>query len=193
MKVLGITGGFCAGKTTVAKFFESEGARAINADRLVHEIYEKNEVVKKAVLENFGREVFSKNKIKKSALAKKAFKNKKSLKKLCAIVHPVVINKIKAVCKKSRAGLLVVDAPLLLEADLGKCMDYILVVRADKKKQLLRCRKRGFTKKDFLLRASYQKSLAEKIKEAHFVIDNSGSKEKTKKEVKRLYKKLQRR
>ena len=193
MTVLGVTGGFCAGKTTVAKFFEGEGARIIDADKIVHEIYKKDADVKKAILKNFGTKAFLKNEIDRKALGAIAFRNKKNLKKLCAIIHPVAIKKIKAICGKRRSGLLVIDAPLLLEANLGKLTDFVLVVSASSGNQLLRCRKRGFSKKDFLLRRSYQKSPVEKKKRADFVIDNNHSKEETEKEVKRLWKELQRR
>lgn len=194
MTVIGVTGGFCTGKTTVCAFFRDLGAHMIDADKIVHQLYKKDKKIKRAILKNFGKEVFALGKIDRTKLAKAIFGSKGSLRKLCNIVHPKVIKKIKEEIKKrKKSSATVIDAPLLIEAYLHKAVDYVVVVKVARPRQIERCIQRGFTKRNFLVRSALQMPLREKIKYADFVINNNGSKKYTRNEVIKVWKEIFRR
>ncbi|UCD55829.1 MAG: dephospho-CoA kinase [Candidatus Omnitrophota bacterium] len=193
MIVIGVTGGFCTGKTTVCAFFRKLGARVIDADKIVHRLYKKNKKIRNAVLKNFGKIVFMPGgRIDRKKLREAAFRNRRSLNKLCGIVHPEVIKEIKKMMKAAKK-IVIIDAPLLIEAGLHKRVDYIVVVKAGLKKQLERGARRGFKKHDCLARRRSQMPLRKKIKYADFVINNNRSREYTKKQVIKIWKELSKR
>ena len=193
MKRIGVTGGLCAGKSTVASFFKDLGARVIDADKLVHDLYKKDPVIKKAIRNNFGKKVFTHGKISRKKLARAAFANKKALQKLCRIVHPKAIKRIKEELVKSKRTVTVIDAPLLIEAGLHKAVDAVIVVRAKRQKRLRRGMARGITTREALERQAAQMPLREKVKYADFVIDNDKPKENTRKAVVKIWQKITRR
>ncbi|MBL7155533.1 MAG: dephospho-CoA kinase [Candidatus Omnitrophica bacterium] len=189
MKVIGVTGTFCTGKTTVTAFFKKLGAHTIDADRIVHGLYKKRDT-KRLIRKNFGSGVFKSGKIDRIKLGKIAFKNKRNLKRLCRIIHPKVIKIIKSEVKKSKKRITVVDVPLLIEAGLAKSFDYIIVVKCAVKKQVRRSAGRGFRERDVCRRRRQQMPLRKKIEYADFVIDNNHSKKYTCGEVMKIWKKI---
>ena len=118
---IGVTGSFGTGKTTIAAMFKELGAKVIDADKIVHSLVDRN---------------------MRKKLAKVVFKRKEYINKLCKIVHPFVIDKIRAVCKKYKNRVVVIDAPLLIETGLHKKMDFIVVVKAKKSVQIKRVMKK---------------------------------------------------
>ena len=193
MTIIGVTGSVSSGKTTVAGFFKEIGAYLIDADKIVHRLYKTNRNIRTYIRKHFGGKVFSRGTIDRRKLARIVFTEKKKLKKLQKIVHPLTIKEIKDIVRKSKRQVIVIDAPLLLEANLDKFVDYIVVVKVNLKKQFERCAKKGFMKRECLLRQKSQMPLREKIKHADFVIDNNRSKAKTRKEVEGIWQKLTRR
>lgn len=192
--VIGVTGTFCTGKTTVSRLFGKLGAYVIDADRIVRQLYTEDKEIKNAVLKKFGSVVFAPGGgINRKKLGKIAFKNRGNLNKLERTIHPKVIKKIKEMVKLSKKDVVIVDAPLLIEADLQRAVDYIVVVASSLKKQFELADRRGFTKRDCLQRRKLQRPLREKIKYADFVIDNNRSKAYTKKQVVKVWKGLRRR
>jgi len=192
MTVLGLTGAFCSGKSTVALFLKGLGTYIIDADKIVHECYKKDAKVKRAIVREFGKDILKGKSIDRNKLALLALKRKKNLNRLLRIVHPAVLKKIKRSTLKSRNSIIVIDAPLLIESGLHKFTDYVIVVKCDLKKRLLRCKKKGFTKNDLIIRNRFQMPLAEKLRHADFVVNNNLGKKNTKREVKRLWDQLKR-
>jgi dephospho-CoA kinase len=130
--------------------------------------------------------------IDRSALARIVFNRSGDLKKLCNLIHPVVILEIKNFIKKSRfkkqKGFLVVDAPLLFESGLHEVCNCVIVVRADMASQIKRIQKKSrLTKTDITKRVKAQMPMAAKIKRADVVIDNRGNIKQTKKQVEELW------
>jgi len=194
MTLVGVTGAFCTGKTTVCAFFKNLGAHVIDADKIVHRLYKKDEKIKNAILKNFGKIVFTPGgEVDRKKLREVAFRNRRNLNKLCGIVHPEVIKEIKKMVKLSKKFIIAIDAPLLIEANLQREVDYVVVVTAGLKKQIERGARRGFKKHDCLARRRLQLPLREKIKYADFVVNNNRSREYTKKEVVRIWESLARR
>jgi len=194
MNVIGITGGFGTGKTFVASIMKrSFGAKVLNADEIAHDVIRKGTPAYKKIVAVFGEEILDDGRnIRRRRLADIAFGNKENLRRLNRIVHPGVIRYIKrAVRQAGKKDVIVIDAPLLVEANLTGMVDKLIVVKAARKAQLERCAKKFCIKeRDVLDRIKNQISLAEKIKLADFVVDNNGTKSETRKQVKEIWRKI---
>ena len=187
--ILGITGSFGSGKTTVANIFKKYGFEIINADKLYHGIYDKNEALRNKIKKEFG--TLDRNKIKKIV-----FNDSKKLKKLNEITHPVIIreikNKIKEIKKNNKNFNIVLDVPLLIEAKMQRMVDKIIVVKCNKKIQLERLLKKGkHTRKEIENIISSQMPLNEKLKHADFTIDNNSSISAVEKQIAQIISSLQ--
>ncbi len=190
--ILGITGGFGSGKSTVAGIFRSFGAKVIDADKIAHRLIRRKTKAYNKVIDVFGKGVLNRDKaIDRAKLAKIVFKDRGSLKKLNKILHPRVIKAIKEEIKSGHKRVIVLDVPLLIEAGLRKMVDKLVVVTATREKQIERtCNKKGFTRPDILKRIRAQIPLSRKIRLADFIIDNSSTLKKTKKQAEQIRRKL---
>jgi len=194
MQTIGITGSFGTGKTTVARLFAKLGARVIDADELSHKVIKKRSPGYKKVFSGFGKGILNaRGEVNRKKLARVVFNNLSALIKLCKIVHPEVIREIKKQIKiaKRKQQLIIVDAPLLIEAGLGRMMDKLVVVVASQEQQFKRLqRKTGLGRTEILKRIKAQLPLKKKLQLADFVVDNSGSLTYTKKQVKRIWQEI---
>jgi dephospho-CoA kinase len=190
--ILGLTGSFGSGKTTVARIFKSSGAKIIDADRIAHRSIKPKGKIYKRIINIFGEDILTKNRtINRNKLADIVFNNKNLLKTLNKIMHPEVTRIIKSKIKTSKAKVIVLDAPLLIEAGLKNLVDKLIVVKIAKRKQIERIQhKTGLAKLDILKRIKSQISQNVKSRFANFVIDNSGSIKETKKQVETIRRSL---
>jgi len=191
--VLGLTGSFGSGKTTVSRLFCSLGAKAIDADKLAHKQIRRGSFVYKKIKREFPCTVFKRNGyIDRKKLAAIVFADKVKLARLNNIIHPGVIRDIKHRVKSLGKTVIVLDAPLLLEAGLRRMADKLIVVRIPQSLQIERIRKKSsLSSADILKRIKCQLPVSEKVRLADFIIDNTGSIEKTKSQVKKIWKGLQ--
>lgn len=196
MFVVGITGSFGTGKSTVAKIFASLGAKIIDADKIVHNILGSNNEVSRRITRVFGRGILDKNrKISRKNLGRLVFENKKLLKKLCDIIHPEVIkeirSEIKAFSAKDKKTIIAIEAPLLIEAGLLGLVDKLVVVATNKNNQIKRIQKEmSLASNEIKRRIDAQLPLKAKIKLADYVIDNNKTIAFTRKQVKDIYNNL---
>jgi dephospho-CoA kinase len=170
--IIGITGSFGTGKTTVAKIFERLGAYVIDADRITHRIIPASS---------------------RARIAKIVFRRRAYLELLCRIIHPIVINKIKQQIKSlgRKRKNIVIDAPLLIEAGLDKIVDILIVVKASRKIQIERVMKRTrLSKSEVLKRIRSQLALRKKINLADYVIDNSDGRKNTERQVWQVWQRI---
>jgi dephospho-CoA kinase len=186
--ILGLTGSFGSGKSTVAAIFKSFGACVIDADKIAHRLISPGSKVYKKIINVFDRGILKANKdVDRRKLGGAVFGNKHLLKKLNSIMHPEIIRVIKQKMKASSEDVIVLDAPLLIEAGLDKIVDKLIVVTITREKQVKRvCKKTGLTRPDILRRIKAQIPLREKVRAADFVIDNSGTFEKTREQAKQI-------
>lgn len=187
--VMGITGNLGSGKTTVAGYFKNLGSKVIDADKITHGVL-LNKGIKEEIVAAFGKGVLENKRIDRKKLAKIVFNNKGSLRKLCNIVHPPILKRIRKIIKDYRKKVTVIDGPLLIESGLHREMDKIIVVSINKKDQISRCIKLGYSKNQALKRTKTQISLRQKLRYADFIIDNKGSKLETKRQVLEIWRKL---
>jgi len=184
--IIGITGSFGTGKTSVANMFKEYGFFVVNVDELYRDIYKKNESLKNKIEKTFG--TTDRNELKKIV-----FSNKNKLKRLNKITHPVIINEIKSIIKNINKKNIIIDAPLLIEANAVNLVDKLIVVICLKEEQIKRLLKKGkYTKKEIGNIIKSQMPLKEKLKYADYIIDNSYSLDNTKKQVKELVASLKR-
>jgi len=191
--VIGLTGSFCSGKSYAASVFKSLGAKVLDADKIAHAALKKGTAEHGKIARTFGPEILNeRGNIDRKALAGVVFNDKRALKKLEAIIHPGVVKHIKRAVKKARKnGVIVIDAPLLIEAGLQDLADKLVVVKASQKNQITRCiRKYGTNKEECLKRINSQIPLKMKIKMADFVIDNDGTRKGTKEQIMEIWRKV---
>lgn len=118
--------------------------------------------------------------------------NKIILNKLCKIIHPAVIAKIeKSIKSASKAGnvpAIVIDAPLLIEAELHNKTDFLIVVKTAPRIQIGRAMKKtGLSANEVRRRIKNQMPLSRKLKMANYTIDNKGNKRNLEVTVKKIW------
>ena len=189
MKLIGITGGLGSGKTTIAGYFKNLGSKVIDADKVTHAVL-LNKEIKEEIVATFGKGVLENGRVNRKKLAKIVFNNKGNLRKLCNIVHPLILKRIRSFIKDFKGKITVIDGPLLIESGLHREMDKIIVVSINKKGQIDRSIKLGYSKNQAQKRIKAQMPLRQKLRYADFIIDNNGSKLEAKRQVAQIWRKL---
>ena len=185
---IGITGLLASGKSTVAKLMSCDKYPIFSADKVVKALYKKRSFKNKAKKKfNFKNTKNLKKKVKN--LVKE---NKKALKKLESIIHPLVRKEMKAFIKsKKNIKITILEIPLLIENKLTKYFDVIVFVGANKNIRLKRYIATGGDKKIFTILEKRQNKSSKKIKISNHVIYNNKSIKSLKKSVKFLMNKYE--
>jgi len=176
MFIFGLTGSIGMGKSTTAGFFREAGVPVHDSDAVVHQLYEGEAV---GPVEAAFPGVTVDGKIDRARLATKLVGTPEAIKRLEAIVHPLVRATTQRFidAQASRgARVIVLDIPLLFETGGEKNVDAVVVVSAPAEVQRARVLGRpgmSAEKLDALL--ARQMSDAEKRARAHFVVDSSRS------------------
>ncbi len=129
--VVGLLGGIASGKSTVARLLTERGAEVVDADLIARTVLEDPEVVRR-IEERFGAEVLeSPGRVDRKALAEEVFGDAEAVADLNRITHPPILREVgrQLAELKARADLpiIVLDAPLLLEAGLHEEVCDVLV------------------------------------------------------------------
>ncbi|HEY8449992.1 MAG TPA: dephospho-CoA kinase [Bacillota bacterium] len=200
MIVIGLTGGIGTGKSRVARLLGELGAEVLSADQIAREVVEPGRPAYAAVVARFGPEVVARDgTIDRRALAERVFSDEQSRKDLEAIVHPAVRAETAARLAALRArpdppAVVVVEVPLLFEAGRERDFDEVWVVRADEATAVRRAASRdGVDEEHIRARLRAQWPLEEKVRRADVVIDNDGDWEATAEQVRRHWRRLERR
>ena len=196
--IVGLTGGIVSGKSTVALMFKDLGAKIIDADKLGHSVILPHKPAWEKIVKIFGKDILQNDlTIDREKLGKIVFANQSLLKKLNDITHPeitkIIKKEIDSLKNKTykQKKILIIDAALIYEAKIDRLMDKIIVVYIDEDEQIKRLIKRNNLSKDEALqRIKSQMPMKEKVKMADYVIDNSNSLDKTKKQVEKIWKNL---
>jgi len=174
--IIAVTGSFGSGKSSVAKIMKKfSKSEIVDADRIADKIFQKN---KEKIKHEFGT-------LDKKKIAEIVFSDEKKLRKLNSIIHPAVIKEIKKNVQKKKD--LILDVPLLIETELHRTANIVIVVRAPEKEKIKRLGEKGFTKKQIKNRVNHQLSDREKIKHADYVIKNNKNLEHLEKEVEKIW------
>jgi len=197
---IGVTGNFGTGKSTVCKIIEEFGYPIIYSDSLAKELMVKNEELKKRIIENFGEEAYLEDgSLNRKWLAEKVFANspesEQILARLNAIVHPFVLDETeKIITRLIEEGnrMIFFESALIFEANIQDLFDYIILVDSKKEKIYERMEKLGkFSKEDVDLRLQRQIPAKEKYNSVDFIIQNNGSLDELKTNVKLILEMLE--
>ena len=183
-----VIGGIGSGKTFVANLFKCP---VFNADDEVKIIYKTNKSCfnkLKKILPNYIKSF----PIKKKELAEAISKDKKNLKKISYIVHPLVRQKMNLFLKKNKKQKIVLlDIPLLIENKLNKKGDILIFIKSKKSKILHRLKKRPNFNLEFLKNLQRKQiMLSKKIKLANYIVHNNYPASIMKKKINLLKKRI---
>lgn len=174
MIVLGLTGGVGMGKSTAARMLETFGAKISNADAIVHALMGKDgDAVEE--IEALFPGVMKGGAVDRKALGAIVFRDKKKMRELEAILHPLVMlreNEFLRQQKRLGAKLAVLDIPLLYETGGEKRCDLVMVVSAPEFIQRQRVMQRpGMTEEKFAAIVASQMPDREKRRRADWVVE----------------------
>jgi dephospho-CoA kinase len=173
---VGLTGGIAAGKSTVASLLAREGFLVIDADRIVHELYEPGAAGSAAVAREFGDAMLDESgRVDRTRLAGVAMATPAAAARLNALIHPLVIAEEQRRLAAISSGIVIVEATLLLEAGGRERYDRIIVVDLPETLQLERGVARGASPTEVQRRMNNQMTREARLEQADYVIVNDGS------------------
>lgn len=195
MLVVGLTGSIGTGKSTVSNILKNRNIDIIDADKISREIL-NNTTALDEIFDYFGDEVKNPDgTLNRKKLGNIVFNDDVKLIKLNSITHP----KIKQIIdsrineyKINNEKMVIVDAPLLIEANFCELVDKILLIVCDEEVQITRIIKRdNCSREDAILRIKSQMSQVDKKKYADYIIDNSYDLEILNKQVEEFLKNME--
>ena len=198
MKVIGLTGGIGSGKSTVSQFLAELGAVILDADKVGHEAFKPGSEIWQQVVTAFGKQIVASNgEIDREKMGKIVFGNSEARARLNRIMHPPMYDTVKAQLEEYRrqgVNVLVLEAPLLLEAGWISLVDEVWVTIASEATVLKRLAERtGLSEQESLARIRSQLPSEERIKHADVVVDTDCDLDELKAKVKKLWQELNRR
>jgi dephospho-CoA kinase len=195
IKIIGLTGGIGAGKSSVSLILKELGAYIIDADIIAKDILNKGTEAYREVLECFGFEIlYDDSSINRSKLSDIVFDNMDELKKLNVITHKyvtrIILSTICNISKDKHYKVCVVDAPIPVESIFGRITDEVWLVESELQIRINRVMKRSkYTKEEVAKRITAQNSIEYKKGSNIIIVNNSGFeelREKVEKEFKRF-------
>jgi dephospho-CoA kinase len=194
-RVIGLTGGIGSGKSTVSRFLADLGAVVLDADKIGHEAYQPNTDTWWELVKTFGNRILAEdNTIDRKKLGLIVFGNEQELKRLNAIIHPQITGILKQRIddyRRKGANIIIIDAPVLLEADAKNLVDEVWVVVAGEVNVIKRATARmGLPEEQIRARIRSQVSNEEHIRAAKVVIYNDGTTEDLRKKIGELWAEL---
>lgn len=193
---VGLTGGIACGKSTVVQMFVLLGAHLIDFDKLAHEVQEPGRPAWKEIVRYFGKDILKQDEtIDRNRLAQIVFADKKELKALNNIVHPLVFNlwqtRLDKIKRKEEHAIVLSDVPLLFEGKMQNLFDLTILVLISPEEQIYRLMARNSLSRDEAqIRLKSQMPIADKIGLADIVIDNQGNVSQTKEKVAKIWRQL---
>ncbi len=151
--LVGITGGFCCGKSTFLHIMHRLGFETYSADEMVDKLYKKQEMIE-LIGHEFGETIVSTGAIDKDLLGTIVFSDDKKLRRLDGIVHPHIKRGIMEIVHKGK--IVFAEVPLLFEADMETMFDKIILLSCDLKIAVERAQRRGFTEREYKERNKFQ-------------------------------------
>jgi len=221
MLKVGLTGGIASGKTVIGDMFVALGAHLVQADRIAHELMRPGQLVYNEVVRHFGGAILNPDlSVNRAKLAEAAFGPANSslpanpaaapsattsqiqsrVQELNRIVHPAVIRAqeewMAEMGRQDPNAIAIVEAALILEAGAAKRFHRLIVVTCSDELRVARFAARHklaleAAQQEVARRMAAQLPEAEKIKAADYVIDNSGSLDHTREQVRQVWQVLQ--
>lgn len=192
MFIAGLTGNYGMGKSFVLSVFKELGAIVLDSDDIVNLLlHDKNVILNiKKILGNMVEK--EDGTLDKNKVAKKIFNNRELRSKVEVLLHPMVFEKIAISLQKikGKRQLVIVAVPLLFEGGYQSRFNRTITVFTTQKLALERLMKVGVSGRDAMKRLKAQLPIQVKKKKADYLIDNTDTKQKTRNQVKSLWKQL---
>ncbi|HPS01708.1 MAG TPA: dephospho-CoA kinase [Candidatus Sumerlaeota bacterium] len=195
--LIGLTGTFGSGKSSVAAMFEELGAAVVDADAIAHEVVEPGQPALEAIRREFGAEYLTEDgALDRGRMAATVFADPVRREALNRIIHPRVIERMRSEIARFEAQrrqsgqpeVVVLNVPLLLEVALAGLAERVVVVTIREAERFRRVRHRdGLSEREVVARLASQWPQRRKVAAADDVIDNSGTLEATRNQVVDLY------
>lgn len=196
MILVGLTGGIASGKSTVSRFFQELGAVIVDADQICHDLIRGKNKTSQEVISTFGKQIVDPGgEINRKKLGHIIFQDTQAREVLNKILHPLVFETLRIeqarLADEKPQGVLIFDAPLLIESKAHEWMEWVILVYVDGKTQKERLIKRdGFTLDEATIRIAAQMPLDEKRLFADEIIDSRKPFDGLQSEILSIYQKL---
>jgi dephospho-CoA kinase len=187
--ILGLTGSYGSGKSTVAEMMQTLGAKSIDADRIAREMVEPGQPAALEIRREFGDGVFGADgRLDRARLAAEVFSSAEKRRRLEAIIHPRVRDRELALLEQYKGERFVVlNVPLLFENGLERYCDATCVVCIGEEERQARLMERDVASPEQIrARLAAQWPQEDKIRRADYVINNSGDRDSTRRQVEQL-------
>lgn len=175
--VFGITGGIGSGKSYIANIFRHYGMPVYDTDTMSKEIVKNNISLKNQLISLLGEEIYINGEINKPLLVKYIFDDNEYGDKINTIIHPYVTDDVISwINENSVYKIVAVESAILLQSDLIKVIDKIVVVDAPVEFRIERAMKRDSAERNLIeSRIAKQITNEEMIQKADYVINNDGN------------------
>ena len=196
-RIIGITGGIASGKSTVTEFLRQQGYQVIDADQVVHELQEPGGRLYQALLSTFGSSILQEDgRLDRPKLGAMIFGNPELLEQSSQIQNQIIREELagRRDLLAETEDIFFMDLPLLFELQYEDWFEQIWLVDVTEETQLSRLMTRNsLSQEEAEKRIAAQLSLQEKRKRADVLIDNNGSLEETRQQIRDALQKLERR
>ena len=194
---IGLTGSIATGKSTVTNMLKELGAFVIDCDKTARDVVAPGTQGLAKIEAAFGKDaVAADGSMDRVYIGDLVFRNPEMKKRLENILFPLIFEalgeELLRLEREAVTPVVFLDMPLLYEVKYDSYVDEVWLVYVPFEVQLSRLMKRnGYTKEEALLRIYSQISVDKKKSLAQQVIDNSGTLEDTKEQVRSLWERLQ--
>jgi dephospho-CoA kinase len=191
--LVGLTGGIATGKSTVSEMFRQLGCEVIDADLLAREVVAPGEPALAQIAEEFGRDVLQPDgALDRKKLGAIVFADPARRRQLEQITHPAIrdrfLRRLADLEARGFSGIVLWDAPVMIESGGDKDMEKLVVVATDEATQTARLRGRDtIDAAEADRKIKSQMPVAEKAKLADYVIDNAGDRVGTERQVREVH------
>jgi dephospho-CoA kinase len=197
--VIGLTGGIASGKSTVARMFQELGAEVVSADEIAREVVAEGAPTLAAIRAEFGADVFRPDgTLDRAALGERVFSDTEARRRLEAITHPPILQRIRQrinAWRKDKAAerspVLILEHPLLFETGHTDLVEGIILVTAQQSTQVARLMAdRRLPEKHAWARVRAQLPLEAKTARARWLIDGEAPLPDVRRRVEEIWREL---
>lgn len=173
--LIGITGNYGSGKSSFSRLIRDRGYQVISADELAQEQLDAPDSLKQ-IAKRWGRQIIKKGRADRHQIAQIVFNSKLELDWLNNLLHPKTLAELQNITDHSNADYLFFEVPILFEAGMQRCFDYLVLVHTDKAISMRRLKKRDQTSAaEIQARLDNQIDDSQKIPLCNLVIDNNST------------------
>lgn len=189
---VGLTGGIGSGKSSAARMFEELGAAVVDTDAIAHELTRAGGAAMRAIRDAFGPDYIAPDgSLDRAKVRRLVFADDAAKAKLEATLHPLIRERSRASIAAAQQPYVIVVVPLLLETGAYRdLIQRVLAVDCSEEQQVARAVQRSRLSADEV-RAIMAAQLprAERHKRADDVLDNDGSMDALRRQVRELHEK----